>query len=439
MKKRDIKNNFRKGAASFYVVAFSTLILVIVVTSFAAIIISEIARTSNDDLSQSAYDSALAGVEDAKLAFYSYQKCKDTVKDEGTWPRDDTSGPLSCEQIVGLVEGGKEEDGSEKSKPCNMVGWILGRLTQDGEEVLIQESSEGGNNMQQAYTCVTLRKDLSDYKDTLSEGSDVKVVQAKFKDIEAKDIKSVRISWFSDADKDKIVGNNGELEKEKNYVDLSNSSAGINSNDDNLVPTIALGMIQTAGSFNLSDFEKTASGQTDRGLLYLVPINKNSEVSGGDGRYTIANDNSISADGFVKSNNREVQNKPYVVKCGIASDSNYVCSALVKLPEPIGGIRNDDTFMFIVSSPYGRAMDFSLEFYTDPEGKGDSMTLDGVQVSIDSTGRANDLYRRVEVRLSAASSSVNGDLVRYALELGDGSGEEDVLQKNITTIKEFGL
>ena len=64
MKKTNKKT--KKGAASFYVVAFSTLILMIIATSFAAIIISEVTRTSNDDLAQSAYDSAMAGVEDAK-------------------------------------------------------------------------------------------------------------------------------------------------------------------------------------------------------------------------------------------------------------------------------------------------------------------------------------------------------------------------------------
>ena len=70
-----IRKKFKEGAASFYIVAISTLILVIVAASFAAVIISEVTRTSNDDLAQSAYDAALAGVEDAKLAFYSYQSC----------------------------------------------------------------------------------------------------------------------------------------------------------------------------------------------------------------------------------------------------------------------------------------------------------------------------------------------------------------------------
>ena len=66
----------KKGAASFYIVAFSTLILVIIAVSFTTVILSELARSVNDDLSQSAYDAALAGIEDAKVAFANYQECK---------------------------------------------------------------------------------------------------------------------------------------------------------------------------------------------------------------------------------------------------------------------------------------------------------------------------------------------------------------------------
>ena len=74
------KGLFKEGAASFYVVAFSTMILMVIAASFAAIIISEMNRTSNDDLAQSAYDSALAGIEDAKIAFYNYQNNPEQVQ-----------------------------------------------------------------------------------------------------------------------------------------------------------------------------------------------------------------------------------------------------------------------------------------------------------------------------------------------------------------------
>ena len=151
-----IRKKFKEGAASFYIVAISTLILVIVAASFAAVIISEVTRTSNDDLAQSAYDAALAGVEDAKLAFYSYQSCLENGSPI------DASG-LSCDEIKTWVESGQREG----QYACDMVSVILGRKREgEGGEVLVQESNVN-NDMQQAYTCVKL-SDATDYKTTLT-------------------------------------------------------------------------------------------------------------------------------------------------------------------------------------------------------------------------------------------------------------------------------
>ena len=105
---------FKKGAASFYIVAFATLILMIIAVSFASIIISEMNRTSKDDLAQSAYDSALAGVEDAKLAFSNYKKC---IANGATAKEPVSDAPLDCSAIVWYME----------HPDCGMVGKILGR------------------------------------------------------------------------------------------------------------------------------------------------------------------------------------------------------------------------------------------------------------------------------------------------------------------------
>ena len=117
----------KRGAASFYIVAFSTLILMVVATSFAMVAISEISRSSNDDLSQSAYDSALAGVEDAKVAYVNYRKCKDT----GHIASDDGTGTVTvtCADIIHWVEqpAGIPED-------CKMVGRIVGKIPKNSEE-----------------------------------------------------------------------------------------------------------------------------------------------------------------------------------------------------------------------------------------------------------------------------------------------------------------
>ena len=63
--------NFReskKGVASLYAVVFATILFGVITLSFVRIILSEARQSDDDELSQSAYDSALAGVEDAKRA-----------------------------------------------------------------------------------------------------------------------------------------------------------------------------------------------------------------------------------------------------------------------------------------------------------------------------------------------------------------------------------
>ena len=426
-----IRKKFKEGAASFYIVAISTLILVIVAASFAAVIISEVTRTSNDDLAQSAYDAALAGVEDAKLAFYSYQSCLENGSPI------DASG-LSCDEIKTWVESGQREG----QDACDMVSVILGRKREgEGGEVLVQESNVN-NDMQQAYTCVKL-SDATDYKTTLTAENPTKIMRAHFENGEAaKSVQSVVVSWQRDTN----VG-------QTKYSDLEKD--GIFSAETPLPPVISLGLVQTASTFTLDSFDMTQGDSTNRGTLYLVPAGSEIDQSGKGNKYEIAwNEesgvNSISKEGFLKSNDKTVKNLPYVVRC--TDGSEYACSATIELPNPVGGDRNNDTFMFVLSMPYADAStDVRLQFcsktdgcYEDGKevvnGEEKSVTtevpLSKVQIVIDSTGRANDLYRRVETRLEPADKAYPFPL--YAIEvLGEDDGS--LIDKNISPTCEWGV
>jgi hypothetical protein len=446
------KREFKKGAASFYIVAFSTLILLVVVVSFATIIISEIERASNDDLSQSAYDSALAGVEDAKVALSNYQKCKESGKEIASEIKQDDSN-LTCEEIIAYVENPKYQD-------CDMVGHILGRIGK-GESKEVEIEDAGDNKMQQAYTCVKLQTTLNDYRSTLSSSQQTKVVKVKFDgdtgENVADKITKVKISWYT---------NENDL---YTYSNLLSSSAGAKFYQLGLMPTavpstISLAMIQTGTTFSLKDFDVTTSdGQTNRGMLYLVPTDEEAAKTSKEDNYIGAWNgtiNEIGAEGFLKSNDKTATNLPYGVNCPERMGNEFACSVEIELPEPVGGERNEDTFLFVVSLPYGKpSTDFSLEFFCDgpctnkkilsldddgevveTENDTSQARLSGTQVKVDSTGRANDLFRRVETRLESEADSSYLSIMGPLELLGNSSSDDSGLNKEIGPVtKEYNF
>ena len=435
----------KKGAASFYIVAFSTLILIIIAMSFAAVIISQMARTSNEDLAQSAYDSALAGVEDAKLAYMSYQKCVESGETATGISRDNK---VTCGEIIQWVEN--ESD-------CLSVAHILGRVsdnvdsedvTGDKEgEVQVKESSEAGNNMQQAYTCAKIETSLKDYRSTLNSSNQVRVVKVGLDDVNASDIKRVRVSWYSDT--------NGSVATYSNFSGNNMLFPSLVTKQAATPPIISVGMIQTSGSFSMNDFEQTVGEKTtDRAMVYLVPTgNKNLQDGDTSGRYTIAfnaaGENSISAAQMAKSNDKVAKNLPYAVYCDTNAGNEFACSATLELPDPVGGNRNNDTFIFVISVPYGKpSTDFALEFFCDTacpsassgtvaEGASNQANLKGTQISVDSTGRANDLFRRVETRLEPTDATFPYPL--YAIQLLDPDSQNSTLKKKLVVTSEWNF
>lgn len=429
--------------------------------SFAAVIISEVTRTSNDDLAQSAYDSALAGIEDAKLAYYNYQSCIETKTDYSN-AEVTVDGKVTCEDIVAWVE--HPDENIDNMRSCDMVGHILGRIREDKSgEVLIQETKDGDNNMQQAYTCVKLDLNTSDYRTTLTSDNSTRVIQVELEDKQAQEITFARISWYSNTDGSdyqftNVNGNNVI------FPTLATKVA--------TPPTISVGLVQTATNFALSEFDDTNYGTnkaaTNRGTVYLVPT-EDEDVArqdnlpdnhiGAYGRGNHSGINFITASDMVKSNDRTVKNLPYTVYCD--QNGEFACSATIELPNVIqhgaDSARNNDTFMFVVNVPYGQpSTDISLELCTSAEANdcvkttssgedGGSTeesssttniaTLHNVQVKIDSTGRANDLYRRIEARLDTFDTYFPYPL--YALELLGNNGNDPNLVKDMTVTCEY--
>lgn len=427
------KIHTKSGAASFYIVAFTTLLLSVIVVGFITIILSEMARTANNDLSQSAYDSALAGVEDAKVAILNYQSCLEQGAVE-TIPIEDSSA-VTCGEIIYYMN----------HPDCDTVGHILGRIGKnERKEVLVEETTKtsgGGakNNMQQAYTCVKINSTLDDYRSNMTSANSSRVVQVHLDGASAKDVKSIRLSWYSGLD--------GNVAKTLSFSQGTSNNLlfpELKSNVTPVPPVISVQMLQSATNFTMDQFEQTQGDTTNRGTIFLVPkITKSTNEN--HARYAsyidATMDNTISSsEGFLKSNDKTAENLPFAVYCPKDANTEFACSVSIGIPKPVGGDRNENTFIFVISLPYQRPdTDFSLEVCSSDfcdiesfsaEVNNGKIRLRNVQTSIDSTGRANDLYRRVEVRVEP--NDVYFPYPEFAVQL------DTALDKDIITTVEGG-
>ncbi len=380
----------RSGAVSLYVVIFATLLLMVVTLSFVRIMLQEQRSSSGDDISQAAYDSALAGVEDAKLAVIKYNHCLNAELDDGAAGLAD-GGP-TCRQIADIIQQGTMPSGAES---CDAVSAILGRGG-FGQEVIVQESvdSQTGAQLDQAYTCVRLSDAYGDFLGRLDSSARSRLIPLR-----------------SEGPFDRIVINWGS--RQNGVTSVASLATGSTSSlfpvdwpTDAPVPIMAH-LIQTASSFNLSDFDNPSGEATNRGALALVPVKSGGRISAVPGipleQRVIS---PFPASNLVNSNNKTTANDPVTINCQAPSEivpgasdyqpSNWACSAIIAVPPAIGGARTMAASFLRLENLYGMIpSDFQVLLYNGSQ----PVKFAGVQVVVDSTGRAGDHFRRVEGRI----------------------------------------
>ena len=371
------RQQFKSGATSIYAVVIATLLFSVITVSFIRIIVSEANRTASDELSQMAYDAALAGVEDAKAAIKRYLYCKNNPTATG------------CSTVLAT---------SMAADNCDSVSQILyGGAT--GEVKLSENaSSTSEETTNQAYTCVMLSNESNNYRSTLSSENPIRMVPLRTpSSVSPSDVAKLRISWHS----------------RDNGTDLNfrNSAGGFNkiTGSNYASPaTLSATVIQTGGgSFDINSFDGVSGSSTNRAMAFLVPQATNAG-STSVSRNTLVNSNQHTTDGgydTLLSTETLAKNSPQNIKCdGFTAGINrdYACQATLELPDPIGGARNHDTFYLVVSLPYENPeTEFTVEML---KADGSIISFSGVQYVVDATGRANDMYSRVEARLEPSSS-----------------------------------
>ncbi|MDO4729975.1 MAG: hypothetical protein Q4A96_02135 [Candidatus Saccharibacteria bacterium] len=384
----------KQGMASIYIVVFTTLLISIITLSFLRIMLSESGRTSRDTLSDSAYNSALAGVEDAKTVYSLYQKAL-------------------AGETVGVPSDLKKTLEEAEDNDCDLVRRALG-----GNDAVKEDEYKIDDDItDQAYTCVTMSLE-GNFEGLITKDEPVLVVPLRSKNsmkpsyYNAKDIAAVKIVWHnqnSNANSNDIPSN---YDFNNNDKKLTSKAEGIfgkmgMQSDSSAVDLNALNvmLVQSRLGDTNPNYYAANGSETNRGYLTLVPY--------GDG--TEAGVFEVSSQEMVDSADKTI-NQPTAVKC--SNEKNVRCEVKIGIPDPIGGPdRDPENFFLVLSKVYADPdLDVTVEML---DASDNVINFWNVQPIVDATGRAGDLMRRVEARLGTkngadllptAELSVNGNI-----------------------------
>jgi Tfp pilus assembly protein PilX len=351
-----INQSKQSGAVSLFVVIFAALLMTIVTVSFIQLMIKDQEQATASDLSQSAYDSAQAGVEDAKRLLLAVQKCG-------------ASTDATCNKYREALASGKCSTLSDSS----LVGQVNG-------ETIIQQDAEDAS-LDQAYTCVKIDTTPPNYERGIKmhESAVVPLIgTSSFDEIE--------ISWFSHDD---VSPGTTSLRFPDSSVDKLNlPPVGTAWEADNPA-MLRTQLIQTSGGFDLNQFDASSGDNSNANTLFLYPTS----LPG------------LGPTNFFSDARRAGSASPTPVSCvsTFATGEEYACKMKLKLPNPIGGDRDSRIAYLRLSALYNDAH-FAITLHDTASGK--DVDFNNVQSEVDSTGRASNLFRRIQTRVELTGAMV---------------------------------
>lgn len=301
----------RKGSVSIFVVVFAALLIMVIVLSFVRIMLQDQQQASETDLSHSALDSAQAGVEDAKRAIARYME----ICNSGD--------SLKCAAVREKIQ----------SKNCNESVMTLSDVAKIAQNNEIKVETNGGNKLDQAYTCVKVNLNTTDYLGKISTDQVIVVPLNSTGEFD-----TVELQWFSSEN-----AKNG-TSYEVNLLPptgtdlplLSQNSWGIvNSTNQirNRPPMFRAQIVQFGSSgFSLSDFDNSTASNSNMNSIFLYPVGETNQQP---------NPASIASYNLKTFPARKDPNQgPQPVYCsGNLSSGGYACDAKLRIPDPIGGAR----------------------------------------------------------------------------------------------------
>lgn len=363
-----------RGITSFFAVIFAALLTGMIMISFAAIMLREQGRSQDDELSQGAYDSAMAGVEDAKRLVAA------ALNNGELW-----SWLQSRSDDCQVISKAAHENGGSLGAPA--VG------SPDASEVMIRSqlsSDLAGDELIQAYTCVKIELDTPDYVLNSVNAMESKIVPLRADSTFDKVVVEWHMSGSGLAGPCGRSNVMGPLASNPVLCLQSQWAGGANTN---VAPLVRAQFILPGESFTLESLDESSSGGTV--FLYpdvwggaLVPSN---EVHLG-ARLVPGNSNSSPS----------VSENPESIMCAQTSYL-YHCRAVIAMPDPVAPEDSRNALLRLNTIYNTEPASLRVMLFDDSVSADNRVNFAGVQPRVDSTGRANDLFRRVEARLNTGA------------------------------------
>ena len=366
--------NFKRGGVSIFIVMVVGVLVSIMSASFLRLMFRDQEQASKLDLSQSAYDSAQAGVEDAKRFLRIFRAA---------------CGPSGTGIFEGVTHNCNAMRDAIRNESCYTLA-TAGIGNPNGETIIQTTSGAGGASndasLNQAYTCVKLRMNTADFLGRTNDGSPSVI---NLRGTTAFD--RVRIRWHSR--ENMTNGNNIALDLLSNpsvrpRIDSQNWR---NQNRPAILKAQFYGYVPHVGmSSSDMDTPYPDDGNGASEMLFY-PVNRTSASSSNESRMPTVRRNESSS---------QATTDYTFTRCSDRMDANsnaYACETTVDIGR---SVRPSDV-LYLRLTPLMNDSNFKVELLN-----GNTVVdFAGVQPKVDSTGRANTQLRRVESRIGFNDTS----------------------------------
>lgn len=359
-----------QGFVSLFTVIFFMLLVTIITIGFLRIMAAEQRQALDNDLNASAEAAAQSGIEDAKRAILKYNSLP-------------TGDPLKNALQAALT-----------SSACNAL------FTSGSVRAALNLNNTGSINNQpglnEYYTCLSVNLNTPDFVGSASAGKSEFV---PFAPENGDKFDKFTISWHLASP---TVGNDGDGQPARYAPGTSLPPVTGAANSWSTQGYPAYLRVELYGYPN-GNFDRTKLDVLSRSVFLIPNYSSNAAAIGSATPIDIAG---VDPRGFD-------QNKLNLIgiKCNGAPPSvptgTYACTATIQLDT--GQPSTSNNYFLRVTPLYG-STHFRVQMLRNPNTV---VNFSGVEPTVDSTGRASDVFRRIQSRIRLDNTS---DLPEYAAE-----------------------